>query len=344
MFFHLLFIHLFRPLLKYNQTTSPLPPNVSPRKLCTQAAGMISKLLRLYKRTYGLRQICNIAVYMAHTACTIHILNLPDKNARRDIIHGVRQLEEIAECWLCARRTLLILAASAERWNIDLPEEAATVLTRIRTKYGPWNGVESHVQVSENSPQSNLQSIAQPLTSSQMPSIPSHGFLNASSTVSPSLTPDNPPRSSSIMSLPPQSASDMSRMSRQSTIALPEEQRKAWNQYQYRRISQPTASTGQQPTSPSMLFGGVDSLVNTDSQEWWMKDQSQFALGFDNWVGMEPEWPIPGSGVNGMAGINGYPQQYMENGSNRNSNIDFTTGQLGNDRNGYTSTHGAAYY
>ncbi|OCL08695.1 hypothetical protein AOQ84DRAFT_250760, partial [Glonium stellatum] len=128
MFFQLLYIHLFRPFLKYNQATSPLPAHVSPRKLCTQAAAMISKLLRLYKRSHGLRQICNVAVYIAHSACTIHLLNLPEKNARRDIIHGVKHLEEIAESWLCARRTLGILSVLAKKWSVDLPEEAATVL------------------------------------------------------------------------------------------------------------------------------------------------------------------------------------------------------------------------
>jgi hypothetical protein len=57
MFFQLLFIHLFRPFLKYTQDTSPLPPHVSPRKLCTQAAQMISKLMRLYKRSTYQAQI-----------------------------------------------------------------------------------------------------------------------------------------------------------------------------------------------------------------------------------------------------------------------------------------------
>lgn len=55
MFFQLLFIHLFRPFLKYTAATSPLPRTVSPRKLCTAAAATISKLMRLYKRSYGLR-------------------------------------------------------------------------------------------------------------------------------------------------------------------------------------------------------------------------------------------------------------------------------------------------
>src|SRR6201986_2167794 len=141
MFYQLLYIHLFRPFLKYSQATSPLPPNVSPRRLCTNAAATISKLLRLYKRSHGLRQICNIAVYIAHSACTIHLLNLPDKNARRDITHGVKHLEEIAEGWLCARRTLAILNILAKKWKVDLPEEASSVLERTNAKYGAW-GVE----------------------------------------------------------------------------------------------------------------------------------------------------------------------------------------------------------
>lgn len=138
MFYQLLFIHLYRPFLKYTKSTSPLPQHVSPRKLCTQAASSISKLLRIYKRTYGLRQICNVAVYIAHSACTIHLLNLPDKNAKRDIIHGLRNLEEIAESWLCARRTLRILDISASKWSIDLPSEAVEVLERAHAKWGSW--------------------------------------------------------------------------------------------------------------------------------------------------------------------------------------------------------------
>lgn len=140
MLFQLLYIHLFRPFLKYSPHNSPLPAHVSPRKLCTNAAATISKLLRLYKRSYGLRQICNIAVYIAHSACTIHLLNLPDKNAKRDITHGVRHLEEIADGWLCARRTLCVLSLQARKWHAELPEEAATVLARSDARYGRLGG------------------------------------------------------------------------------------------------------------------------------------------------------------------------------------------------------------
>jgi hypothetical protein len=136
MFYHLQYIHLFRPLLRYTPASSPLPSHVSPRRICTANAGAISKLMRLYKKMFNLRQICNIAVYMIHSACTIHMLNLPEKTAKRDVIHGVKHLEEIAEDWLCARRTLCILSVLARKWNVDLPEEAAMVLQRTDEKYG----------------------------------------------------------------------------------------------------------------------------------------------------------------------------------------------------------------
>ena len=139
MFFHLQYIHLFRPFLKYSPTSSPLPPHVSPRRICTANAGAISKLLRLYKKLWNLRQICNIAVYMVHSACTIHLLNLPEKTARRDITHGVKHLEEIAEDWLCARRTLSILSVLSRKWNCELPEDAAFVLHRADEKYGTYS-------------------------------------------------------------------------------------------------------------------------------------------------------------------------------------------------------------
>ncbi|PNY23993.1 Nitrogen assimilation transcription factor nit-4, partial [Tolypocladium capitatum] len=136
MFFHLQYIHLFRPFLKYAPSASPLSAHISPRRICTANAGAISKLMRLYKKTYNLRQICNIAVYMTHSACTIHLLNLPEKSARRDIVHGVKHLEEIAEDWPCARRTLSILSVLGRKWGCELPEDAAVVLQRTDEKYG----------------------------------------------------------------------------------------------------------------------------------------------------------------------------------------------------------------
>src|SRR5699024_9879911 len=120
MFYHLL-VHRYQPFLKYSKAASPLPRHVSPRRQCTHAASAISELLRIYKRSYGFDQISSIAVHIAYTACTIHTLNSPERDARRDIVHRLRHAEEMTERWFCARRTLRILHISANEWHVQLP-------------------------------------------------------------------------------------------------------------------------------------------------------------------------------------------------------------------------------
>jgi hypothetical protein len=310
MFFQLLFIHLFRPFLKYTQATSPLPQTVSPRKLCTQAAAMISKLLRLYKRSHGLRQICNIAVYIAHSACTIHLLNLPDKNARRDIVHGVKHLEEIAEGWLGARRTLSILSVLARKWNIDLPEEAEAVLSRTEAKYGAYTGDVSSPSSEQN--QALRQAIvsapimAQPAwqvpTSVPMP----EGFYVTEQTPTGQFL--RPPSSSASQHASPPEFDPM-------------------RGQQYPQVN-PTLSPQRMPSrhtpnrsiharnlgnSPGAMFGGVEQLLR-DTSDWAYRDQAQLATEFGNWNALDAVDPSSNwlSGPNG-AGSASFPIQQQLN-------------------------------
>lgn len=313
MFFQLLYIHTFRPFLKYSQQTSPLPPNVSPRRLCTQAATSISKLLRLYKRSHGLRQICNIAVYIAHSACTIHLLNLPEKNAKRDIMHGVKHLEEIAESWLCARRTLAILSMLSRKWNVELPDEAATVLARTDGKFGAWNG-ETQVKSASEKAISPPPSSQQVLTNNLHTTQPDQIIATSSS------GPDVMRRLSSTTSMPPQSGAELqsARLPSQMSTSVTSPPA-APNSYD----SNITQAGG----SLSQMFGGVEQLLR-DSQDWWLRDQSQLAVGFEQWPMTEGEmasWigatttspTVNGAnyvlnngldGVNGFALLNQYPE------------------------------------
>ncbi|KAF2217273.1 hypothetical protein CERZMDRAFT_64542 [Cercospora zeae-maydis SCOH1-5] len=283
MFFQLLFIHLFRPFLKYTHATSPLPANVSPRKLCTQAAAMISKLMRLYKRSHGLRQICNIAVYIAHSACTIHLLNLPDKNAKRDIVHGVKHLEEIGEGWLCARRSLAIIGVLARKWNVELPEEATGVLTRTDAKFGTVIG-EVH---SPSSQTSNLRRRLSDASMAPPPMLPSDVQAQAQGWQQSAPMKDSKvtqlvaaagvsaiaSQSNNNMShqLPPRDAHSMQPQQYPSTTNTPQASRaRSW------------ASSTNAGRSPSDMFGGVEQLIR-DSQDWAYRDQAQMAAGFGNW-------------------------------------------------------------
>ena len=276
MFFHLLFIHLFRPFLKYRQGASPLPSHVSPRKLCTQAAASISKLFRLYKRTYGLQQICNITVYICHTACTIHLLNLPDKNASRDFMLGVKHLEEIAECWLGARRTLGMLHVVAKRWRIDIPYEAETVLARTDEKYGQNPNHHRHTIKTESPFAGLAQPANQHLASDHGAPVQvgeAHGFtattpsatvVSRSSRSSPTIIQNSTPQENFVQNPPVQ----------RGHFDLQPEQLELWKQDQAMRNS-----NAQNPTSPHMLFGGVDALVR-DSQDFWFKEEHDL---FDHW-------------------------------------------------------------
>jgi hypothetical protein len=271
MFFQLLYIHLFRPFLKYSQATSPLPPSVSPRRICTQAAQAVSKLLRLYRRSHGLRQICNIAVYIAHSACTIHLLNLPDKSAKRDITHGVKHLEEIAESWLCARRTLAILSVLSRQWKVELPDEAAAVFNRTDAKFAAWSkDIQSRVPRSSTSPETNppKQNIQPPLNA--FPPIPS---ASGPSPVEFGLV-------ASPQVLPPQNASELQH-----------------------HMGSPAASRGSIDStnaSPSALLGGTENLSSRDGRDWWLNDQRQLAYGFGQW----PAESMDGRGVPSSNWIN----------------------------------------
>lgn len=305
MFYQLLFVHLFRPFLKYKQTASPLPAHVSPRKFCTHAAASISKLLRLYKRTYGLRQIVNLAVYITHTACTIHLLNLPDKNAVRDIVHGLKHLEEIADGWLCARRTLRILSYSARKWNIELPEEAAKLLERTDVTFAAYSPTEQMSPKQSPNQAPAMHNQAQAASTSQVANNGNahHGFTGSSyfsnnTTPSPNPSPKAPQPLGSVQ-LPPQTAAELSHKPQSHSYVLPQIQQEMWNRDRASR-----GAVAQNQTSPSVLFGGVDALV-LDSQDYWLqKDTGNL---FANWNGMEHD-------VN------------MNNGMNRNGyyGTDFT--------------------
>jgi hypothetical protein len=314
MFNQLLLIHLYRPFLKYTKTNTPLPSHVSPRKICTQAASAISKLMRIYKRTYGLKQICNIVVYIAHTACTIHLLNLPEKNAQRDIIHGLKNLEEMAEGWLCARRTLRILDISANKWQVELPAEASALLERTHAKWGSWGSWDQ-----ATSPSGSAES---PVTHAALQST-----VTSPSRFSPSANTNPAQRTETIasnalpvtgLSMGPQYPMTMASIPPIQTaqrqagprpdFAPPEPtylRPMSQVQYQLPALASSGPSTHSSPNawydtsnapvqdqkttpgssaSPVSGFDGTENLVE-QSQDWWSRNASALGLGMENWGG-----------------------------------------------------------
>jgi hypothetical protein len=271
---------------------------------------MISKLLRLYKRSHGLRQICNIAVYIAHSACTIHLLNLPDKNARRDIVHGVKHLEEIAEGWLGARRTLSILSVLARKWNIDLPGEAEAVLSRTEAKYGAYTGDVSSPSSEQN--QALRQAIvsapimAQPAwqvpTSVPMP----EGFYVTEQTPTEQFL--RPPSSSASQHASPPEFDPMRGQQYPQVNPTLTPQRMPSGHTPNRSIHARNLGN-----SPGAMFGGVEQLLR-DTSDWAYRDQAQLATEFGNWNALDAADPSSNwlSGPNG-AGSASFPIQQQLN-------------------------------
>ncbi len=315
MFYHLQYIHLFRPFLKYTPAASPLPAHVSPRRICTANAGAISKLMRLYKKTYNLRQICNIAVYMIHSACTIHMLNLPEKTAKRDVIHGIKHLEEIAEDWLCARRTLCIISVLARKWNVEMPEEAAVVLQRADEKYGTFSTSDvpspnrSSTSITPSPPTfpispshqpeqfSPLHQYSQPTSPRLEMSLDDPG-AGMSPDLLNSLAMSGPPQQS-VQSVQPQLRDQqMTRLVSGPTISMSSALSAANSWASMPAVAQPITSYAQ-PSFPALHQtvgrGGNNagsagarhvspaSVYAIDAQDWYLKDGVNWQQNFEAW-------------------------------------------------------------
>ncbi|EXF86486.1 fungal specific transcription factor [Colletotrichum fioriniae PJ7] len=329
MFFHLQYIHLFRPFLKYTPAASPLPSHVSPRRICTANAGAISKLMRLYKKNWNLRQICNIAVYMVHSACTIHMLNLPEKTAKRDIIHGVKHLEEIAEDWLCARRTLSIISVLARKWNVELPEEAEAVLRRTDETYGTFSTSDvpsprSNLTVASSpSPTqgpvspvmgkpdqySPLNQFAQPQTSDQDVAPSPTDLLMASASLA-QISGARPPshHSHTGMGMGPNSLGSWSQPGLAQSIPTYQQQQRFTPMNNNLAPSQTSragpGSARQQQLSPGQVFQGLD-------QDWFLNDGAKWHQNFEAW-NMAASQP----GAGGGGGMPASDQMFMFSSGN----------------------------
>ena len=308
MFFQLLYIHLFRPFLQYTKETCPLPDTVSPRKLCTAAASQISKLMRLYKRSHGLRQICNVCVYIVHSATTIHLLNLPEKGAKRDIVHGVKHLEEIAEGWLCARRSLGMVSVLAKKWKVELPEDAVAVLARTDRKFGPYTGDAPSPGTLKRQPEGMDASLVDSGPGWGMgPSRQvGNGFAGsgAAAVGMQQAFPTSQPKDGGFRQHPPYDPNGLQahrfpagQHFHSTTTPSPPPR----SMGHHSAVGPGSAAVG----SPSNMFGGIEQLIQ-ESNDWTYRDQAQLATGFENWTGMDVSpaiWQNGGSMPGQISGV-----------------------------------------
>jgi hypothetical protein len=244
------------------------------------------------------------------------LLNLPDRNAKRDLIHGVRNLEEIAEGWLCARRTLRVLDVSANKWQIEVPGEVVAVFERTHAKWGSWGSwdsetspesladtpssvpAEAHYQPQQQQqPQQQRQPVLQ---NGQGPYHHSAGgpfqqpafYSNV-----PQTQPTNDGRSYGNFNNPHM---QVSLPNQQNYLAVnqpypslnavpnPMSSDNRWNTANNQDVSCDNSNSSNSPvavagTPPMPVFNGLPEHLMEENQGWWLRDQSSLALGLENW-------------------------------------------------------------
>lgn len=320
MFHQTLYIHLFRPFLKSSAATNSTLSHLDPRKACLAAATMISKYLRFYKRRYGLRQICNVAGYFIHSACTIHLLNLQQKAAKRDIVQGLKSLEEIGECWLVAKRALVIVGVFVKRRGIELPEEAESVLKRCWREgrhFGLGAQVEKVLSAATTiKPNLNDPTPPKPLTAATITN-PSVSNLTQAAQTSPLSSHPHPPISPHLphqqsfpaQSPPPPPPPLVPRSSPQpfpTQFYTDQPQQLAYytsppSNSQYISTTAPLspsscASAGS-PGSELLPEFGIDQGLLEQCENWWWRDTTELA----NAMAVDPPaWP--GTNALGVTG------------------------------------------
>ena len=120
MYYHTVVLHLFRPFLKLDLTSS----SVSPREICTQSANQISALASTYRNIYSFRRVSILVTHILLSSSTIHLLNLPDETAGTFLSQGIQDLHEISTNHPFSNRCLRVVLALAQKWGIELPQQA----------------------------------------------------------------------------------------------------------------------------------------------------------------------------------------------------------------------------
>ncbi|KAI7002078.1 hypothetical protein KC359_g210 [Hortaea werneckii] len=123
MYYYACVLHLFRPYIKLDLRGAGL----FPRDTCTFCANEISALMNALRAMYGLRRVCLAVSSFLMSASTIHLLNLPSESASAHLGQGLSDLQAMSVNHQFAARCVDIIRSLASKWNIALPDSAASV-------------------------------------------------------------------------------------------------------------------------------------------------------------------------------------------------------------------------
>ncbi|RYO74908.1 hypothetical protein DL764_010652 [Monosporascus ibericus] len=228
------------------------------------------------------------------------------KTAKRDIIHGVKHLEEIAEDWLCGRRTLSILSVLARKWNVELPEEAFHVLQRTDEKWGGFNpsDVPSPKSVFTASSSPSTYGATSPITkpeqysptsnqASPNPTTPMQGVPGASG--SPDMISNLAGTNfQPIVPGPRRAINNQATMGNSGPLNMDGLNGPSWKQtpvmrtlptynQSYARVPNNNSMESSRASSRTSTTATPNSVYAMDGQDWYIKDSVNWQSSFDAW-------------------------------------------------------------
>ena len=103
---------------------------------CIVCLGYALTILPVILR-YGLRRVPLAITHLLLSASTIHLLNLPAEPAATNLNQAMHDLQALSVNHQFAARCIEIVRALASKWNIALPEAAATVATLLPSTAWP---------------------------------------------------------------------------------------------------------------------------------------------------------------------------------------------------------------
>merc|ERR1711939_142779 len=93
---------------------------------------------------YGLRRVCLAVSSFLMSASTIHLLNLPSESASAHLGQGLSDLQAMSVNHQFAARCVDIIRSLASKWNIALPDSAASVNSAADGPFKPPRPTPTH--------------------------------------------------------------------------------------------------------------------------------------------------------------------------------------------------------
>jgi hypothetical protein len=124
MYYHFAILSMFCPFIKLDMVGS----SISPYDICIQASNAIIGLITSYKQLYDLRCTLSFMPYFVLNASVTHMVVVHTSGSGFEQLRPcLTTLNDMAQCYSMAGRSLTIIESLARHWGIAASEEERVV-------------------------------------------------------------------------------------------------------------------------------------------------------------------------------------------------------------------------